>query len=320
MTQQTPPVATSADPAADASATATETTSTDTTPAEAAPTDTTASDTTTSDTTDTERPWAGGTVEFVPTASVPASWADDTWRPFRNIVVCRMAQGTEDHVGPVFAHFDRITRPQDSGVVGRILLSYQGLYLHVIERKQDPEISGQRRGLPAFQQIAEEIKPYVTPYPSYWTNPSHSVAKQFYGWVPQGEVSPEREITVIVQRMKPGSEDDIARVFTESDGGGLPTETGVTGRWLYSMEDVFIHVLEQDTAKAAEVRQNHESMRPAFAKVMADLAPYVSPWDPETWQTPRDSVAQVFHRWTAPDWKPGDPEPDLPEEKPTSWT
>jgi cyclase len=316
MTQDT---TSSADPAADATTTATES-STGTAPTEPAPAGTAPADTTSADTTSAEKPWANATVEFAPTASVPAIWAAGTWRPFRNIVVCRMPQGTEDKVGPVFAHFDQVTRPQDSGVVGRILLSYQGLYLHVIERKQDPEISGQRRGLPAFQQIAEEIKPYVTPYPSYWTNPSHSVAKQFYGWVPEGEVSPEREITVIVQRMKPGTEEDIARVFTESDAGGLPTETGVTGRWLYSMEDVFVHVLEQDTVKAAEVRQNHESMRPAFAKVMADLAPYVSPYDPETWQTPRDSVAQVFHRWTAPDWKPGDPEPELPEEAPSSWT
>ncbi|MGR7024722.1 TcmI family type II polyketide cyclase [Geodermatophilus sp. URMC 62] len=217
-----------------------------------------------------------------------------------------MAPGTEDKVGPVFAYYDRTTRPQDMGVVGRVLLSYEGLYLHVIERKEDPEVSGQRRGLPAFQAIAEAIAPYVTPYPSYWQNPSHSVAKQFYSWVPEGEVSPDREMTVIVQRMKPGTEEAIARVFAESDAGGLPTETGVTGRWLYSMEDVFVHLLEQDRVKAAAVRENHESMRPAFAKVMADLAPYVSPYNPETWQTPRDSVARVFHRWTAPDWTPGD--------------
>jgi hypothetical protein len=215
-----------------------------------------------------------------------------------------MAPGSEDKVGPVFAYYDRTTRPQDLGVVGRVLLSYEGLYLHVIERKEDPEVSGQRRGLPAFQAIAEAIDPYVTPYPSYWQNPSHSVAKHFYSWVPEGEVSPDREMTVIVQRMKPGSEEDIARVFAESDAGGLPTETGVTGRWLYSMEDVFVHLLEQDVEKAAAVRGNHESMRPAFAKVMADLAPYVSPYRPETWRGPGDSVARVFHRWTAPDWQP----------------
>lgn len=270
MTQTTP----SADPAADAS------------------------------TTPTEQPWANDTVEFANTASAPATWYSGTWRPFRNVIVCRMVPGSEDKVGPVFAYYDRTTRPQDLGVVGRVLLSYEGLYLHVIERKEDPEVSGQRRGLPAFQAIAEAIAPYVTPYPSYWQNPSHSVAKHFYTWVPEGEVSPDREMTVIVQRMKPGSEEDIARVFAESDAGGLPTETGVTGRWLYSMEDVFVHLLEQDRVKAAAVRENHESMRPAFAKVMADLAPYVSPYRPETWQSPRDSVARVFHRWTAPDWQP----------------
>jgi len=217
MTQTTPsatPAATpSADPAADAS------------------------------TTPTEQPWANDTVEFTNTASAPASWYSGTWHPFRNVIVCRLAPGSEDKVGPVFAYYDRTTRPQDLGVVGRILLSYDDLYLHVIERKEDPEVSGQRRGLPAFQAIAEAIAPYVTPYPSYWQNPSHSVAKHFYTWLPEGQVSPDREMTVIVQRMRPGSEEDIARVFAESDAGGLPTETGVTGRWLYSMEDVFVHVL-----------------------------------------------------------------------------
>jgi cyclase len=222
-------------------------------------------------------------------------------RPFRNVIVCHMVPGSEDKVGPVFGHYDQITRPQDLGVIGRLLLSHDDLYLHVIERKEDPEISGQRRGLPAFQAIAEAIEPYVTPYPSYWENPSHSVAKPFYSWVPEEEGSPDRELTVIVQRMQPGSEPDIACVFTDSDAGPLPTETGVTGRWLYSMEDVFVHLLEQDKAMAATVRQNHESLRPAFAKVVEDLSPYVSPYRPDTWQTPRDSVAKVFYRWQADD-------------------
>lgn len=227
-----------------------------------------------------------------------------TFRPFRNVIVCHMVPGSEDKVGPVFGHYDKTTRPQDLGVIGRILLSHDDLYIHVIERKEDPAVSGQRRGLPAFQAIAEAIAPYVTPYPSYWENPSHSVAKEFYRWVPEGEVPAERELTVIVQRMKPGAESDIARVFTDSDSGQLPVETGVTGRWLYSIDDVFVHLLEQDPVKAAAVRANHESHRPAFAKIMQDLSSYVSPYDPEKWQTPRDSVAKVFHRWQADDWQP----------------
>jgi cyclase len=226
------------------------------------------------------------------------------FRPFRNVIVCHMVPGSEDKVGPVFAYYDDTTRPQDLGVIGRILLSYDDLYIHVIERKEDPEVSGQRRGLPAFQKIAEAIAPYVTPYPSYWQNPSHSVAKEFYRWVPEGEVPEDRELTVIVQRMKQGAEPDIARIFAESDAGTLPIETGVTGRWLYSIDDVCVHLLEQDSEKAAAVRQNHESHRPAFARIMNDLSPYLSPYRPEAWTSPRDSVAHPFHRWQAPDWHP----------------
>ncbi len=229
-----------------------------------------------------------------------------TFRPFRNVIVCHMVPGSEDTVGGVFGHYDQITRPQDLGVIGRTLLSHDDLYIHVLDRKQDPEVSGQRRGLPAFQQIAEEIGPYVTPYPHYWENPSHSVAKQFYSWVPDGDVPEDRALTVIIQRMKPDAQPDIAGVFAESDAGPMPIETGVTGRWLYSIDDVFVHLLEQDKVKAAAVRQNHESHRPAFARIMTDLSPYLSPYQPDHWQTPRDSAANVFYRWEADDWTPPD--------------
>jgi cyclase len=227
-----------------------------------------------------------------------------TFRPFRNVIVCRMARGSEDKVGAVFDHYDQITRPQDLGVIGRSLLSHDDLYIHVLDRKQDPEVSGQRRGLPAFEKIAEEIGPFVMPYPSYWENPSHSVAKEFYSWVPDEDVPTDRTLTVIIQRMTPGAEEDIARVFAESDAGALPIETGVTGRWLFSIDDVFVHLLEQDVEKAVAVRQNHESLRPAFARVMEQLSPYLSPYAPDRWQTPRDSVATTFYRWDAEDWAP----------------
>ena len=220
---------------------------------------------------------------------------------FRNVIVCHIVPGSERTVGDVFGYYDKTTRPQDLGVIGRILLSHHDLYLHVIERKQDPAVSGQRRGLPAFQKIAEAIGPYVTPYPRYWQNPSDSVAKEFYRWVPDGNGSADTQLTVIVQRIKPGAEPDVARVFAESDAGALPVETGVTGRWLYSIDDVFVHLLEQDRAMAEATRRNHESHRPAFAKIMEDLGPYVSPYRPENWQSPRDSVAQVFYRWRAED-------------------
>ncbi|ASW52945.1 TcmI family type II polyketide cyclase [Plantactinospora sp. KBS50] len=223
---------------------------------------------------------------------------------FRNVIVCHMVPGSERTVGDVFGHYDQTTRPQDLGVIGRILLSHHDLYLHVIERRQDPKISGQTRGLPAFQKIAEAIGPYVTPYPRYWQNPSDSVAKEFYRWVPQGQEEsevpdPDRTLTVIVGRLKPGAEPDVARIFAESDAGALPEALGVTGRWLYAIDDVYVHLLEQRAAAAAATRESHD--RPAFAKIMEDLSPYVGPYRPEAWQGPEDSVATPFYRWRAED-------------------
>jgi hypothetical protein len=222
---------------------------------------------------------------------------------FRNVIVCHMVPGSDGIVGDVFGHYDRTTRPQDLGVIGRRLLTLDDLYIHVIERRQDPKVSGQTRGLPAFQKIAEAIGPYVTPYPKNWQNPSDSVAKEFYRWVPETDVPPQeagRNLTVIVQHIKPGAEADVARIFGESDAGPLPTRLGVTGRWLYSIDDLFVHLLERtDAAFADGLGKDHE--QPAFAKIMAELSPFVSPYDPTTWRGPDDAVAREFYRWQAED-------------------
>lgn len=220
-----------------------------------------------------------------------------------------MVPGSESTVAKVFGHYDRTTRPQDLGVVGRTLLSFHGLYIHLIERAQDPKVTGQTRGLPAFQKIAEEIGPFVTPYPSYWKNPSDSVAKEFYHWAPaegaepdqgSGSGSAEPNRTVIVARIKPGAEPEVARIFGESDSGQLPTQLGVTGRWLYAIDDVYLHVVERtDAAFAAAMAESHD--KPAFSKIMEDLSPYISAFSPESWRGPEDAVAKEFYRWRATD-------------------
>ena len=218
---------------------------------------------------------------------------------FRNVIVCHIVPGSESTVGDVFDHYDRITRPQDLGVIGRILLSHDDLYIHVIERNQDPAISGQRRGLPAFQKIAEAIEPYVTPYPSYWANPSDSVAKEFYHWVPDRATEAATEMTVIVGRIKPGAEVDVASIFAKSDAGALPVELGVTGRWLYSIDDVYVHLLEQEASIAAATRDDHD--KPVFAEIMNELSPYIGPYRPGSWRGPQDAVAKAFYQWRAED-------------------
>lgn len=236
---------------------------------------------------------------------------------FRTVVVARIRPGSEEKVGDVFGHYDRTTRPQDLGVIGRSLLSLHDLYIHVVERNVDPKVSGQRRGLPAFQKIAEQIAPYVTPYPRNWQRAADSVAKEFYRWVPPresaSEVGPEDRpeagpragpadggnLTVIVSRMRPNAEPEIARIFGEADAGPLPTRTGITGRWLYSIDDVYLHLLERgdDAAFAAAMRRAHQD--PAFTRMLAGLRPYLSPYRPESWRSHEDAVAREFYRWRA---------------------
>jgi cyclase len=219
---------------------------------------------------------------------------------FRSVIVARIVPGSEGKVADVFGHYDRVTRPQDLGVIGRTLLSLDGLYIHVIERNVDPKLSlGKARGLPAFKEIAEAIAPYVTPYPKNWKVPSDSVAKEFYSWVAdkQSESATANQL-VIVARIKPGAEPNVARIFAESDAGPLPAEMGVTGRWLYSIDDVYLHLLERtEVAFADAVRQSHD--KPAFAKIMDDLSPFISAYSPDTWRSPEDAVAKEFYRWRA---------------------
>ncbi len=220
---------------------------------------------------------------------------------FRSVIVARIVPGSEGKVANVFDHNDKTTRPQDFGVIGRTLLSLDDLYIHVIERNVDPKVSlGQARGLPAFKQIAEAIDPYVTPYSKNWKVPADAVAKEFYSWMPAKESeSTSANQTIIVARIKPGAEPNVARIFEESDAGPLPGELGVTGRWLYSLEDIYLHLLERtDASFASAMRQGHG--KPAFAKIMDDLSPFINAYNPDSWRSPEDAVAKVFYHWRAP--------------------
>lgn len=224
---------------------------------------------------------------------------------YRTVIVARIVPGSENKVGEVFDYYDRTTRPQDLGVIGRTLLSYDDLYIHVIDRNVDPKASlGKARGLPAFQQIAEAIAPYVTPYPKNWKVPSDSVAQEFYSWVRAGHPAPESASAqpnkiVIVARIKPGAEPDIARTFADADAGPLPAQLGVTGRWLYSIDDVYLHLLERDASIANWSRQVHDN--PALTKILEDLSPFMTPYRQGGSLGTQDAVAREFYRWRADD-------------------
>ena len=107
------------------------------------------------------------------------------------------------------------------------------------------------------------------------------------------------EKTLIVARMLPGSEQDIASVFAASDATELPRRIGVQSRTLFRFHDLYMHLIEAEQPLTAAVDSRRED--PLFREVSQNLAPFVSAYDPETWRVPSDAMAKAFYRWQSPD-------------------
>jgi cyclase len=104
---------------------------------------------------------------------------------------------------------------------------------------------------------------------------------------------------MIVAKIKPGSEEAIARAFAESDATELPGLGKVRHRSIFIKGDLYIHLIETegDFDSAVEGIRNH----PLFKDVSEKMAPHVLAYDPETWRSPRDSFAREIYSWDAPD-------------------
>ena len=102
---------------------------------------------------------------------------------------------------------------------------------------------------------------------------------------------------VIVARIRPGSEDRVAEIFADSDRSELPSLAGVTHRSLFVLGDVYVHYveMEEDFEESVDQVRNH----PLFQEISRRLDDYITPYDPETWQSPKDATAREFYSWDA---------------------
>lgn len=100
---------------------------------------------------------------------------------------------------------------------------------------------------------------------------------------------------LIVARIKPGSEDEVARIFAESDATELPRITGVRHRSLFVLDDIYIHLVETDDEfeTAVDKVRDHD----LFTDISRKLEPYIQPYNPETWKSPKDATAREFYSW-----------------------
>jgi cyclase len=102
---------------------------------------------------------------------------------------------------------------------------------------------------------------------------------------------------LIVAKMKPGSEEAVAAIFAESDESDLPALAGVTHRSLFVLDDVYIHYVEMDEDFEQAVDQVRD--HPLFKEISRKLDDYITPYNPETWRSPKDASALEFYRWDA---------------------
>ncbi|MFB7779545.1 TcmI family type II polyketide cyclase [Streptomyces bauhiniae] len=100
---------------------------------------------------------------------------------------------------------------------------------------------------------------------------------------------------LIVARMAPGSAQDIAKIFTDSDRGELPHLVGVRRRSLFQFGDVYMHLVESDSDPAPAIAK--VAGHPEFRGISERLSAYVSAYDPETWRSPKDAMAERFYVW-----------------------
>jgi cyclase len=100
--------------------------------------------------------------------------------------------------------------------------------------------------------------------------------------------------TLIVAKIRPGAERQVAEIFAESDRTELPLIAGVRRRSLYRLGDLYVHLLETEDrgGDAVAAARRH----PEFRRVSGLLDEHISPYLP-TWRSPKDAMAECFYTW-----------------------
>lgn len=100
------------------------------------------------------------------------------------LIVARMEPDRTAAVADLFAESDAGDLPHLVGVERRSLFEFHGLYLHLIQSREDLTASlGAVRDHPLFVQLSERLGEHIAAYdPVTWRSPRDAMARQFYRW------------------------------------------------------------------------------------------------------------------------------------------
>lgn len=104
--------------------------------------------------------------------------------------------------------------------------------------------------------------------------------------------------TLIVARMEPRSAPNVAELFSAFDATDMPHRMGTLRRELFTFHGLYFHLQDFDHEIGREkIEGAKEDSR--FVSISSDLKPFISAYDPETWRSPSDAMAERFYRWSA---------------------
>lgn len=104
--------------------------------------------------------------------------------------------------------------------------------------------------------------------------------------------------TLIVARMELGSSTDVAQLFGEFDATEMPHRMGTRRRQLFAYRGLYFHLQDFDTDNGGELIEEAKS-DPRFVGISEDLKPFIEAYDPATWRSPKDAMANRFYNWEA---------------------
>jgi len=104
--------------------------------------------------------------------------------------------------------------------------------------------------------------------------------------------------TLIVAKLREGSADSVADLFTRFDQSEMPGLMGTRRRELFLFRGLYFHLQDFDDSQGGDAIQEART-HPAFVKISNDLKEHIEAYDPETWRSPKDAMATRFYRWSA---------------------
>jgi cyclase len=103
---------------------------------------------------------------------------------------------------------------------------------------------------------------------------------------------------LIVARMDVASSAQVARLFGAFDSTDMPHRMGTRRRQLFSYRGLYFHLQDFDDDNGGELIEEAKS-DPRFVQISDDLKPHIEAYDPATWRSPADAMAERFYDWTA---------------------